>query len=306
VSNGIALEQHRSRIWWLCYRMTGVAADADDLVQETFARALERPPADVERDLGPWLTRVATNAARDLLRRRKSQGYRGTWLPSPVDTEVLPDEQLSPQARYSQLESLSFAFLIALEALTPNQRAVLILRDVLDYSVEETAAALELSASNVKTTHHRARESLRDYDAERLPMDASRRAALQGAMTRLLAYLAVGDAEGAQRVLSEAAVAINDGNGEFFAAQRPVTPGPRVARFLSKLMGSTRLLGFALRELNGQPAIVMRARGHAPEVAEHSVTLMQLDSAGRIARVYSVVATRKLAHLALSGGLSRA
>src|SRR5688572_5843666 len=96
------LEPHRRLLWSLCYRMTGVAADADDLVQETFVRALTAPPADRSRDLAPWLVRVAMNASRDVLRRRKREGYVGPWLPSPIDLEsvaVGSSEQRSPPAR---------------------------------------------------------------------------------------------------------------------------------------------------------------------------------------------------------------
>jgi RNA polymerase sigma factor (sigma-70 family) len=128
----------------LCYRMTGNAADADDLVQETFVRAWKSPPERTEEPWRPWLARVAMNLSRDLLRRRKRRHYDGTWLPSPIETgdeaaappDEPVDEQGDPLARYDMLESVSFAFLLALEALTPAQRAVLLLRDVFDYSVK--------------------------------------------------------------------------------------------------------------------------------------------------------------------------
>src|SRR5262249_47728960 len=156
--------------------LTGSAADAEDLVQSTFERALLRPPKDLDRELRPWLVRVAMNLGRDLLRKRKRRPYKGPWLPSPLETGSeasppsfeleLPTGE-SPEARYDWLESVSFAFLLALEALTPTQRAVLILRDVFDYSVAETAAALGLSAANVKTSHHRARRAMAAYEAAR-------------------------------------------------------------------------------------------------------------------------------------------
>jgi RNA polymerase sigma-70 factor (ECF subfamily) len=159
------LETDRRLLWGLCYRMTGNAADADDLVQETFVRALERPPRRTDEPMRPWLVRVAMNLSRDLLRRRRRRDYAGPWLPSPVETdeESLPSyepaapSEDSPAARYDLLESLSFAFLLALEALTPQQRAVLLLRDVFDYSTAETAAALDLTEANVKVTLLRAR-----------------------------------------------------------------------------------------------------------------------------------------------------
>ena len=84
-----AFESENRKIWALCYRMTGSAADADDLVQATFERALERPPRDTTRPWRPWLMRVAVNLARDGLRRRRRRVYKGPWLPEPFDTDDL-------------------------------------------------------------------------------------------------------------------------------------------------------------------------------------------------------------------------
>ena len=176
-----AFREHRGFLWGLCYRLSGNAADADELVQETFVRALERPPADLERPWRPWLTRVAVNLGRDLLRRRRRRTYVGPWLPGPVPTAAdgLPCEPVDPApgpgARYDRLESVTVAFLLALEALSPAQRAVLLLRDVFDYSVRETADALAMSEANVKTTHLRARRVMESYDRRRVPVTAARR-----------------------------------------------------------------------------------------------------------------------------------
>ena len=167
--------QHQRFLWGLCYRLTGSAADADDLVQETFVRTIERPPARMKDPLRPWLVRVAMNLGRDLLRRRRRAPYKGPWLPSPIETngqDLFPREEValplgeialplgevappshevvfeggSTEGRYELLESVSFAFLLALEVLTPQQRAVLLLRDVFDYSVRETADLAKLFA----------------------------------------------------------------------------------------------------------------------------------------------------------------
>lgn len=153
-----SLETDRRLLWGLCYRMTGNAADADDLVQETFVRAIEKPPRRTDEPLRPWLVRVAINLSRDLLQRRRRQGYVGPWLPSPVPTdeespasyEPPASSEESPVARYDLKESISFAFLLALEALTPSGRAVLLLRDVMDYSTSDTAGALDMTEANVK------------------------------------------------------------------------------------------------------------------------------------------------------------
>ena len=119
---------HKKMLWGVSYRMTGCAADADDIVQETFARAAERSAPSDEHAWRPWLMRVATNLSLDLLRHRRRRSYQGSWLPSPVETT---DEEAafdttapSTEAHYEWRESLSFAFLLTLEALTPRQRAV--------------------------------------------------------------------------------------------------------------------------------------------------------------------------------------
>src|SRR5207249_6583174 len=121
-------EQHRRFLWGLCYRMTGSAADAEDVVQDTFVRAIEHPPRRTEEPLRPWLVKVALNLARDLLRRRRRREYVGPWLPSPLETDwssqgATADRERDPpshepatlEGRYDLLESVSFAFLVALE-----------------------------------------------------------------------------------------------------------------------------------------------------------------------------------------------
>src|SRR5437016_2759892 len=152
-------EEHRRFLWGLSYRMTGSAADADDVVQETFVRALVTPPARTDAPWRPWLAKVTLNLSRDVLRRRARDGYVGPWLPQPAPTACFEEEEQAPNARYDRLESVGFAFLLALEALGTRERAVLLLRDVFDYSVREAAELLEMTETNVKVTHHRARRA---------------------------------------------------------------------------------------------------------------------------------------------------
>src|ERR671916_433883 len=115
--------ENQKFLWGLSYRMTGSAADADDVCQETFIRLLQKPPANTEEPLRPWLVRVAVNLSRDVLRRRRRQDYVGQWLPAPFETENNDDDFLAvldykantensdsytPSARYEMLESVSF------------------------------------------------------------------------------------------------------------------------------------------------------------------------------------------------------
>src|SRR4030095_438085 len=98
VTSAIDIETDRRLLWGLCYRMTGNAADADDLVQETFVRTLQSPPRDTSQPLSPWLRRVAMNLSRDLLRRRRRREYAGQWLPSPVLTDQDSPASYEPPA----------------------------------------------------------------------------------------------------------------------------------------------------------------------------------------------------------------
>ena len=294
-------KEHRAFLWGLLYRLTGSAADADDLVQETFLRAIERPPARTDVPWRPWLVRVAMNLGRDLLRKRRRRGYAGTWLPSPLDTEdeppsfEPPDTALGPGVRYDRMESVSFAFLLALEALSPGQRAVLLLRDVLDESVRETARALGMTEANVKTTHHRARRALADYDRTRRPLDGARREESRRALERFVACLTQGDAAGLQALLARDARSLSDGGGEFVTALLPISGRDKVARFF---LGLVRKLGaggdVALRALNGLPALVVERPDVASGFAPRFTLQCETGPDGRIARIYVVLATRKL------------
>ncbi len=293
--------QHRRLLWAVCYRMTGSAADAEDLVQDTFARALERPPTG---ELRPWLVTVAMNLSRDWLRRRRRRGYDGPWLPEPV---ALGADGLapgagdgpSPAARYEMLETASFAFLVTLEALTPQQRAVLLLRDVFDYSVRETADALSLSEANVKTTLHRARRVMERYDHDRAHRadDDRTLAALQAFLTHLVAQ----DLEAVEALLASDCVALSDGGGEFFAARVPVRGRSKVAKLYAKITrmrpADTDVAGFRVQRLNGTVALVADFGSVAKGQAARVVLLLDVGADGAISRIYSVLASSKVARL---------
>ena len=281
-------------VWGLCYRMTGSAADADDLVQETFARALASPPADTSAPWRPWLVRVAVNLARDRLRKRKLAPYTGPWLPSPVATEDEATEAPDPERRYGMLESVTFAFLTACEALTPRQRAVLLLRDVLEYSVEETAAALALSESNVKTTHHRARAAMEAYDGARSVPTSALRDKTRAALERFAFALSTGDLAAVEAALAPAAETITDAGGDYLAALRHVTGASRVARFYLGLMKKVAPSRVVFRMLNGLPAVLIEVDDAPARYAPRLVVRCDVDADGRIQRVHTILARAKL------------
>ncbi len=296
------LWEHRPFLWGLCYRMTGVAADADDLVQETFARALAKPPR-LDAPIKPYLTQVALNLARDALRRRKRQGYVGPWLPSPIETddEAVPvsAEPPSTEGRYDLLESVSFGFLLALEALTPKQRAVLLLRDVFDYSVKETAHALGVSEDDVKTTHLRARRAMAAYDAARSVPTREMQRRNRAALERLMSALLTNDVAAVERELATSVRHLSDGGGEFLAARVPVIGAAKVARFLLRLLEIRGVPRRAeLKTLNGFPAVVAWFESERPKDAPIAVLRIEADGEGRVREVHTVLASRKLTAIA--------
>jgi RNA polymerase sigma-70 factor (ECF subfamily) len=289
--------EHGRYLWGLCYRLTGSAADADDLVQETWLRAIERPPVRASDPLRPWLVRVALNLGRDLLRARKRRGYVGPWLPSPIEVDDEPElaaELRGAEGRYELVESVSFAFLLALEALTPNQRAVLLLCDVFDYSVREAAEALGISESNVKVTHHRARRALEAYDRGRLRHTPELVARTGEALRRFLEATATNDGRALEATLAAEARQLSDGGGEFFAARIPVIGRAKVAQlFLGLQRHGPPITRFELRIINGLPALVAE-RPAAPNVAPRFIVQCEIGPDGLVREVYTVLATPKL------------
>ena len=299
-------DEHKRFLWGMCYRMTGSAADADDIVQDTFMRALEKPPADMEAPLRPWLVRVAMNLSRDQLRRRRRREYFGPWLPSPVLTEgddglALDNRaatESTPVTRYDLMESVSMAFLLALEALTPAQRAVLILRDVFDLSTNETAEALEMSEVNIKVTLHRARRTMDSYDKNRVSNFSQRAGELRDILRRFLSLLNAGDVHGLTQMLAADVVLVSDGGGEVNALAEPMHGQEKVLRLIEKLYEANRdVTSHSLRNVNSEPAILIdRSRvrpGHASFFTMHC----DLDESSQIRRFNFVFAPSKLAAL---------
>jgi RNA polymerase sigma factor (sigma-70 family) len=299
-------DEHRQLIWGICYRMTGSAADADDILQETFVRAMEKPPADMEAPLRPWLVKVAVNLSRDQLRRRRRREYYGPWLPSPIamedesslETAHLFTSEISPAARYDLTESVTLAFLLALEALTPSQRAVLLLRDVFDYSTDEAAAALDMTESNVKVSLHRARRTMGAYDKRRTANRTDRSAQVHETLERFLSRLANGDVEGLKQMLAADVVLVSDGGGEVNALAQPVHGRDKVLRLVAKLYEAQRsVTSTSLGVLNGEPAILIARRRVLPGHASFFTMHCELDEHRRLRRLYFVFAPRKLSAL---------
>lgn len=301
------LEGERRFLFGLGYRLTGSTADAEDIVQDTFARVLAHPPADLGRPLRPYLVRIAVNLGRDRYRRRRRARYVGPWLPWPLasgeeeDGEPAPlvpraPAEEGPEERYSAQESVRFAFLLALEALSPNERAVLVLRDVLDYSVRETAEALGLKEPHVKTLHLRARRAIHDH-----PTAAPRprhKEQTDAALFQFLGALASGDASQVEALLAAEVRLRSDGGGHFKAALRVVAGPAKVTRFflrLSAKFGASRAAITPL-SVNGQAAVLIEQQQRSG-IAPRTLLMLDLDGDGRVHDVHLVLSPEKLDRL---------
>jgi RNA polymerase sigma-70 factor (ECF subfamily) len=295
------LEARRRELWALAYRMTGCPAEAEDIVQETYARALtERHEGE---HLRAWAFRVCTNLSIDAQRARRRRRYVGPDLPTPVDLEAWlgarPSEEADVEARYQTRESLSYAFVAALDRLGPKQRAVLVLRDVLGLSVRETAAAIGASEVNVKVLHHRARAAMADYDRAHEPAESRGRApgpTTEALLVRLLGAIATHDATTIAALLAEPVETRSDAAGAFTAARRPVVGREKVALFWSKMGRGRTVLSVSMVSANGAPAVrfeLAPTRGHATTM----LLLADFDRDGRALRVDALFAEAKLGRL---------
>ncbi len=271
----------RRRLFGLAYRMLGSVVDAEDAVQEGFARLAA---ADDVADPAAWLTTVITNICIDRLRSAQHQRetYVGPWLPEPL----LTDDH-DPADVVDMAESLTLAFLVVLERLSPVERAVFLLHDVFGHPHADVAAMLGRSPAAVRKLASRARGHL-DEDRVRFEPDAARRARITEAF---LAACDGDDLDGLLELLAPDVVFTSDGGGVVSASRKPVHGAARVARFALGLARQGRTGGWtvALVEVNGQPGIVgMRDGG-----VETVLALRIRD--GRIAEIHGVRNPAKLA-----------
>jgi RNA polymerase sigma-70 factor (ECF subfamily) len=283
------LERFRPLLFSIAYRMVGEVGDAEDIVQETFLRA-HRVLADGGeiREPKAFLTEVATRLAIDHSRsaRVRRERYVGQWLPEPL----VADEQPSPEEHAEDLESLSMAFLVVLETLSPVERAVFLLHDVFGFDFEEVARAVGKSPANARQIAVRARKH---FEARRPRFDPSPERKRELA-SRFFAAVLEGDVDGLVEMLADDVTMVSDGGGRG-AVREPVVGRLRVARFLAGLgrLAERQKLALEATSVNGQPGGI----AYAPDGS--AVSAMTIDIVdGRVSAIRAVVNPEKLRHVA--------
>jgi len=246
-----AVAAARPRLLALAYRMLGSMADAEDVVQDAIVKARRAMPPDVDSPVA-YLTTVTTRTALDHLRsaRVRRESYVGPWLPEPIAVDPAPDGA----ARAELAESVSMAFLVQLEALSPEERAVLLLHDVFGYAHAEIASMLDRSEGACRQLLRRARRHL-DANRPRFAVDRGRQ---QELVRRFLHACTTGDVASFLAVLADDATLVSDGGAEVKAARRPILGAWRVARFLAGVLRRKAATGSArLLSLHGEPVLAL-------------------------------------------------
>jgi RNA polymerase sigma-70 factor (TIGR02957 family) len=278
---------HRSLLFTVAYEMLGSAADAEDVLQESWLRWADVDRAQV-RNPRAYLVQIVTRQALNHLRTlsRSREDYVGEWLPEPLLTspDVAEDVELA--------ESISIAMLTVLETLAPTERAVFVLREVFGMSYGEIAGAIGKSAATVRQIALRAR----DHVAARQPRMRVSRSEQQAVVERFLAALRTGQLQGLMEVMAPDVVLIADGGGLAGAALAPVHGAELVARVLARASRSS--FWSTIVWLNGAPA------GRIEVAGEPSAVSLVVED-GRVVRVYLFRNPLKLTRLDEPADLAR-
>ncbi|MFW6034264.1 MAG: RNA polymerase sigma-70 factor [bacterium] len=284
----------RPRAFAIAYRMLGSVSEAEDVVQEAFLRLHQTRQRD-ETIASPraYIATLVTRLAIDQLRsaRARRERYVGEWLPEPLVTDPSPAEHAETA------DSLSLAFLVLLESLSPQQRAAFLLREVFEYPYQEVA---EIIGTDVDSTRHLVARA-RNHVRQRRPRYHSTRRQRDELAQRFFAAAERGDMQALEALLAHDAALHGDGGGKVPALGRPVTGRERVAKLM--LIGMAALPRMNVRiqvtEVNGQPGAM------AFDAQNQLVGVVALGIAeGRIQTIHSVVNPDKLQHLDRVGDLT--
>ncbi|NDU77006.1 RNA polymerase sigma-70 factor [Actinomadura sp. DSM 109109] len=282
---------HRNLLFTVAYEMLGSAADAEDVLQETWLRWVEVDQASV-REVRAYLVRIVTRQALDRLRvlGRRKESYVGPWLPEPLLTapDVAEDVELA--------EHVSMAMLLVLETLQPTERAVFVLREVFELDYGEIAEAVGRSPAAVRQLAYRARAHV----AARRPRGAVSPAETRAALRAFQRAVETGDLRSLLDILAPDVVALSDGGGIRHALPRPVVGAGKVARLLAAgWWRRDAVRSVEVVQVNGGPGLLVRVDGQVDGVVAVRV------EGGRVTGAYHVRNPEKLSRVERETALSR-
>jgi RNA polymerase sigma-70 factor, ECF subfamily len=287
-----AFVAHRNLLFTVAYEMLGSAADAEDVLQETWLRWVDVDLGTV-RDQRAYLVRVTTRQALIRLRTlgRRKESYVGPWLPEPLLTapDVAEDVELA--------DSVSMAMLLVLETLTPTERAVFVLREVFDVGYDEIAEAVDKTPAAVRQIAHRARAHV----AARRPRGVVSPAQARDALGAFQRAVETGDLQSLLDILAPDVVFLGDGGGVAQATLSPVVGAVQVASLLaaSRLGRAAAVAPLQQAQVNGHPALILRLDGQID-----TVVAVRIDD-GLITGLYAVRNPNKLSHMQRETALHR-
>jgi RNA polymerase sigma-70 factor (TIGR02957 family) len=284
---------HRNLLFTVAYEMLGSAADAEDVLQETWLRWTGVDLETVENQRA-YLVRITTRQALTRLRTlgRRKESYVGTWLPEPLLTapDVAEDVELA--------DSVSMAMLLVLETLTPAERAVFVLREVFDLAYDEIAEAVGKSPTAVRQIAHRARAHV----AARRPHGNASAAVARDALAAFRRATETGDLQSLLDILAPDVVFLGDGGGVKQAVLRPIVGADKVGRLLAAALDTlAATAGTSLRpaQVNGYPALILQVDGEID-----TVVAVRMDD-GLVTGLYAVRNPAKLSHMERETALRR-
>jgi RNA polymerase sigma-70 factor, ECF subfamily len=278
-------QSYRPLLFSIAYRMTGSASEAEDIVQDSYLRY--RAAGDQIRSTKSYLSTIVTRLCLDHLKSARAQReqYIGPWLPEPLLTD---DTDMAGFQKVEQRESIATAFLVLLEALNPQERAVFLLREVFEYEYAEIAEALGQSAANCRQIFHRAQQRLADRRPRFEPAPQTHRRLVE----RFLHACQHGDIATLTEVLAQDVASWSDGGGKVSAARQPVFGRQNVVRLVLGLMSKAPAdLRMEIAVINGTPGLLLFSGAMLWYVATFAIANEQIQA------LHAVLNPDKLAYI---------
>jgi RNA polymerase sigma-70 factor, ECF subfamily len=261
------IQTYQPLLFSIAYRMTGYASQAEDIVQDAYLRYQQVDHAAIQSPKS-YLTKIVTNLSLNYLKSAHAQReeYIGIWLPEPILTSLPAGE--SPEEKYEQQESISLAFLVLLETLTPPERAVFLLHEAFDYSFAEIAEIIEKTPENCRQLFHRAKSHITEK-RRRVSSESTNQRQLAASF---IAACKSGNLATLTKMLASDVTAWADGGGKARASLYPVSGQDIVARrFLSLIHRVPTDNVLFIEEINGAPAVLSWSDGHLNWVQTYDI-----------------------------------